>query len=1194
MQLRRRFQGEDMLFKRIEMHGFKSFAEPITIEFNEGITGIVGPNGSGKSNISDAVRWVLGEQSPKMLRGGKMEEVIFNGTDSRKARGMAEVTLFIDNSDGSLPIDYKEVAITRRMFRSGESEYHINGNQCRLRDIRELIMDTGIGVDGYSLIGQGKIADIISNKTESRREIFEEAAGIVAYRTKKAEAERKLASTTINMNRVQDIIGEIEGRIDGLREDSEKAKEYLELRDKHKSLEINIILKNVEGLERKNEFAEEDLRNVVYNLERLKAEKEKLEESINESNSRNERLEALSVDARETLIKSIDRLNLAVNKSEVDKERMTAIEDNTARITEELKALEEKKEREESNAGSFLQQKEEADKQAEEAEKQLEEKVEKYNAVADALSQLGEEADACRNSIYSLSSEISACNSEISSMELIIETLEKRKEALLNERNAGEDTENSTRKDLEEAQKERDQIAAEIERVKEEKIDSEEAHEAALKEERQLSQAEEELKLSLERMTARFKTIEEMESNYEGYTSAVKHVMRAKMPGIHGVIAELITVPAGYETAIETALGQSLQNIVCDDDKSARRAIESLKENKAGRMTFLPIKSIRGRERPNKKIAEEPGFVGFAPDCITYDKKFENIISYLLGRVVVVRDLEHALRISKLDFDLLTVTMDGEIINARGAITGGRFKHKSANILDRRTEMANLEKSIKEGAEKQEFYSSKLEGLKDEIKSLADDIAELDEKQRGLESSLMLKESAISVAKSVLDDMVSSADRVDRELESIQQEQENSNGIIEKVKADLKAKQEASAEAEKTCEEKLSLYETKKTEANEINEEIIAARILVTTCNEKKTHADDIADRIKASIAEIKADIETRKRQMAILEEEKGQITEGHVDIDEMIRGLEDAKTSAEERLQTVTDEKAALTASLASLNNEREELTGKIQGFQDQKYDLDVRKAKNDTQLETYKEKLWEDFEVSYIQAMEFKSEDFVMSRAVKENRQIKNRIRELGEVNVGAIEEYKQVSERYEFLTNERADVQKAMDDLNGIINEMDRTIRKKFKESFDQIVINFEKQFQDLFGGGHAELRLSDENDPLESNIDIIAQPPGKKLQNINLLSGGEKTLTAIALMFAVLQAKPTPFCILDEVEAALDDANIDRFIKCLRQFEGIQFTLVTHQKATMEQADVLYGVTMPEKGVSKVLSLSLEDDLSKYSN
>ena len=357
-------------------------------------------------------------------------------------------------------------------------------------------------------------------------------------------------------------------------------------------------------------------------------------------------------------------------------------------------------------------------------------------------------------------------------------------------------------------------------------------------------------------------------------------------------------------------------------------------------MTFLPIKSIRGRERPNKKIAEEPGFVGFAPDCITYDKKFENIISYLLGRVVVVRDLEHALRISKLDFDLLTVTMDGEIINARGAITGGRFKHKSANILDRRTEMANLEKSIKEGAEKQEFYSSKLEGLKDEIKSLADDIAELDEKQRGLESSLMLKESAISVAKSVLDDMVSSADRVDRELESIQQEQENSNGIIEKVKADLKAKQEASAEAEKTCEEKLSLYETKKTEANEINEEIIAARILVTTCNEKKTHADDIADRIKASIAEIKADIETRKRQMAILEEEKGQITEGHVDIDEMIRGLEDAKTSAEERLQTVTDEKAALTASLASLNNEREELTGKIQGFQDQKYDLDVRKC--------------------------------------------------------------------------------------------------------------------------------------------------------------------------------------------------------------------------------------------------------------
>ena len=1182
-----------MLFKRIEMHGFKSFAEPITIEFNEGITRIVGPNGSGKSNISDAIRWVLGEQSPKMLRGGKMEEVIFNGTDSRKPRGMAEVTLFIDNSDGSLPIDYKEVAITRRMFRSGESEYHINGNQCRLRDIRELIMDTGIGVDGYSLIGQGKIADIISNKTESRREIFEEAAGIVAYRTKKAEAERKLASTTLNMNRVQDIIGEIEGRIDGLREDSEKATEYLQLRDRNKTLEINIILKNVEGLERKNEFAEEDLRNVVYNLERLKAEKDKLEEEINESNSKNETLEAISVDAREALIKAIDKLNLAVNKGEVDRERMSAIEGNTSRIIEELQTLEEKKEKETTNAEGFLQQKEEADRQAAEAEANLQEKVDKYNTIADDLVRIGEEADECRNDMFRLTSEISGCKSEISSMELIGETLERRKQALLSESEAREDSEKTARQSIEEAQREREELAAEAEKIRTEKETAVNNHEQAQKEERQISMAAEELRLSMGRMSARLKTIEEMESNYEGYTSAVKHVMKSGMSGVHGVVAELITVPTGYETAIETALGQSLQNLVCDDDTSARRAIRSLKENKAGRMTFLPLQSIRGREKPSRALADEAGFVGFAPECISYGKKYDDVISYLLGRVVIVRDLESAIRISKLEKDILTVTLEGEIINARGAITGGRFKHKTANILDRRAEMARLDQEIKDGAEKQEAYAAKLDGLKEEIRGFSEEIAGLDEKQRGIESSLMLKESAIRVAEGTLEDMKSSADKLERELESIRQEQENTALMIEQANEKIKAKQEAAAEAEKIADEKLTQYDDKKEEARVISEEITAARILVTTCDEKKAHADDIADRINSAIAEITADIDTRKRQLELLEEEKSQLTEGHMDIDGMIHELEEQKTTAEEHLQTVTDEKSALTARLAAMNNDREELTGKIQTFQDQKYDLDVRKARHDTQLETYKEKLWEDFEVSYIQAMEFKADDFVMSRAVKENRQIKSRMRELGEVNIGAIEEYKQVSERYEFLISERADVQKAMDDLNGIITEMDRTIRKKFKESFDQIVVNFEKQFQDLFGGGHAELRLSDENDPLESSIDIVAQPPGKKLQNINLLSGGEKTLTAIALMFAVLQAKPTPFCILDEVEAALDDANIDRFMDCLRQFDGIQFALVTHQKATMEQADVLYGVTMPEKGVSKVLSLSLEDDLSKYS-
>ncbi len=1181
-----------MLFKKIEMHGFKSFAEPITIEFNEGLTGIVGPNGSGKSNISDAIRWVLGEQSPKMLRGGKMEEVIFNGTDTRKSRGMAEVTLVIDNSDESLPIDYKEVAITRRMYRSGESEYHINGNQCRLRDIRELIMDTGIGVDGYSIIGQGKIADIISNKTESRREIFEEAAGIVAYRTKKSEAERKLASTTQNMARVQDIIGEIEGRIDGLREDSIKAGEYLELKEKNKKLEINIILKNVESLENKQAYAREDLETITASLDKLKAEKNRLDTEIVEAGTRSEALEAVSVEARERLIEAIDLLNRAVSKGEVDRERLSAIESNTERINQEITQLLEKKERELENSEEFMKQKAELDERAREADLKLQEKVEEYNGLTGIMTRLAEEADNFRNSIFRISTEITAGKSEISSMEMLRETLRKRQEILTRERDAGEDSNRETLDSLNGARRERDRLAEEMEAGREEALRLKQAMETRRREEKELAIQLEELKLSLGRMTARKKTIEELENNYEGYNHAVKHVMKSGLPGIHGVVAELIRVPEGYETAMETALGNSLQNIVCDDEDSARRAIVSLKENRAGRMTFLPLTSIKGREKPEAGIKKEKGVLGFGPECISCDSKYDSIISYLLGRVVLVDSMESAIRISRKYNGILVVTLDGEIINERGAITGGKFKNKTGNILDRRAEINQLGKEIEALNKKQSKNIEKMEKVREEIGNLTDKSAELEESIRAGEHALLMKVNEISMAENALADLKNSGDKVNRELESISREQENSLRMIGEIRKSIAEKEAAIKEAESLCNEKLSLHEERKGEFNSLSEEITAARITVTAAQEQKSHAEEMMERINRELSDIEEDITRRRQQLESMEAEKRELTEGSTGIDGIISRQEAVKAEAEQRLEEVSGEKAALAGEISEMNSAREELNRKIQVLQDQKYDLDVRRAKNETQLEAFKEKLWEDFEVSYIQAMEFKAEDFALSRAVKENRQIKNRIRELGEVNVGAIEEYQVVKERYEFLTGEREDVQKAMDDLNRIISEMDKTIKTRFRESFDRIVINFEKQFKELFGGGHAELRLSDESNPLESNIDIVAQPPGKKLQNINLLSGGEKTLTAIALMFAVLQAKPTPFCILDEVEAALDDANIDKFIHCLRKFDNVQFTLVTHQKATMEHADVLYGVTMPEKGISKVLSLSLEDDLSPY--
>lgn len=1177
-----------MYFKKIEMHGFKSFAEPVVIEFNQGITCIVGPNGSGKSNISDAIRWVLGEQSPKMLRGGKMEEVIFSGTDSRKSRGMAEVTLVIDNENGNLPIDYKEVAITRRMFRSGESEYRINGNQCRLRDIRDLIMDTGIGVDGYSIIGQGKISEILSNKTESRREIFEEAAGIVTYRTKKAESERKLASTGANMERVSDIIGELEGRIDGLREDSIKAKEYLELKDRYKELEINITLKNIENLELKNEYIKDDIAQLQLQMDSVNEKKTRLESELADCAGRTEALEGVAAETQEKLLSVIDELNAAVNRKQVDRERLAAIDENTQRLRKEIEHLLEKKEKEQESGREYSQKRTELERKLEEQRSALREKAAQYDEASDELAALLEQIDRYRTDIFEFSAAVNSGEAEINSLERLRETLDKRQEQLLQEKDSGNDSSKEALDRLNRLRNEKMQTAEELDELKERAAAQKDRASADKERERSLSRNVEELRISLGQLSARMKTIQEMESNYEGYNYAVKHIMKSDLAGIDGVVAELITVPRGYETAIETALGAALQNIVCADDNSAKATIQSLKANRAGRMTFLPLTSVKGKAYRDRRLESEPGFIGFGPDCLQYDSRYQGIIDYLLGRVVLVDDMDNALRLSKLVSEFRFVTLDGEVINARGAITGGRYRNKTANILDRKAEIDLLRQEIAAGKTKREKYETELAQLRESMNEAAGILSDLEIQTRQKEQQLMSMENEIKLSESLLKDMRTSSDKLSRELENISAEKENSRAMIEKIRESIEQNNAAITAAEQEAALKQTAYEERREAFEKINEEITAARIAVNSCENEKEHLDSMVSRIDAAAEELRRDISSRERQLEEMKAEKERLTSGSFDTGSIIEAREAEKQRLEDCLSEVSAEKSEISARASELTREKEEAGDKLGSVQNQKYELEIRNAKNETQLDTYKNRLWEDFGVSYIQAMEFKSDEFVMSQAVKENRQIKNRISELGEVNVGAIEEYKTVKERYDFLTGQRADIQEAMDALNKIIDDMDKTIKVKFKESFDRIVINFEEKFRELFGGGHAELRLSDENDPLGSDIDIVAQPPGKRLQNINLLSGGEKTLTAIALMFAVLKAKPTPFCILDEVEAALDDANIDRFIDCLRKFEGIQFTLVTHQKATMEHADVLYGVTMPEKGVSKVLSLSLEDD------
>ena len=995
-----------MFFKRLELNGFKSFADPVTIEFTDGITCIVGPNGSGKSNISDAIRWVLGEQSPKMLRGGKMEEVIFAGTQNRKAKGMAEVTLVIDNSDHMLPIDYTEVAITRRMYKLGESEYLINKNPCRLRDIRELIMDTGIGVEGYSVIGQGKIADIVSNKMDSRREIFEEAAGVVKYKSKKAEAERKLDSAVIDLSRVNDIILEIEGRIDKLKEDSEKAQEYLSIKDKAADVEINIILKQIEQADQKSDAVKEEIEEIEKTLKKAENEKSGSEEKLRDLREKRKETEDKLVLLRTELARCIDEVHELSARQSVNEEKRLSLAGEKKRLESEIEETEDKIKREENNAAEMGRTVASASLECEELEKSLG---------------------------------------------------EKQKETL---------------------QAEKSQMEAET------------LLEAA-------SYELEKLKVEKGKISARVALLEDLEKSYEGYNGAVKYLMDKKLSGIIGTLGDLLIVPRGYELAIETELGGKLQNIVCKDDTVASKAIEMLKKDKAGRLTFLPVEDLKVQPPLSVDgLENKKGFIGLASDLVSCEGGYQSIVEYVLGNVVLCDDLDNAIEMSRdNDGPHKFVTLEGDIINMAGALTGGSLKNNSSNILTRK-------------AEKEE--------LKGQLGSM------------------------------------------EKEIEK-----------AEKAKADAQ-KAFTGAGAGKAKEEEMQI------------------RMELNSAMLRLQNAKDLESLVQAGIEDLKNTRSSKEKSLESAKRQIEQIESFAASSKQILAEKESEKAAADEKLQNAQNVKDNISLELEKLESESSVLQEKLYEIQGRKHDAQVRQARFDTQSDNLKEKLWDEFEMSYAQAAEHEDPDFVLSRALKDSREYKERLREIGDVNVGAIEEYKAVSERYTFLTAQRDDITKAMDELKKVISDMDRIIKARFKENFDTVVVNFEDTFRELFKGGHARLSLEDPDNPLESAIEIEAQPPGKKLQNMNLLSGGEKTLTAIALMFAVLKSKPTPFCILDEIEAALDETNIDTVASYIRSFNGPQFTLITHQKLTMEYADVLYGVTMPESGITQVLSLKLGDD------
>lgn len=1186
-----------MYFKRLEMHGFKSFAEPVIIDFHEGITCIVGPNGSGKSNISDAVRWVLGEQSPKALRGGKMEEVIFNGTESRRPRGMAEVTLVIDNSTGILDIEYKEVAITRRMFRSGESEYLINDNPCRLKDIRELIMDTGIGVDGYSIIGQGKISDIVSNKPESRREIFEEAAGIVAYKTRKQETERKLIGTKNNLERIDDIVGEIEGRIGGLKEDSIKAKRYLELKEHYKDLEINIILRNIESTLHKNEEYSGDISELGNKLDSINRQRKQADESFQELQKRNGVLEELSSDLNRKLIENKDKMNSISSESRLNHEKLLHLSKEEERLSGEVSNFAELIAAGEKELENLRTELTVIDENLADAEKRLQEKIYLYDSVTGESSKFSNIIDDNNEKIISLNSEAASKKSEVKSYKSYQYTLEDRKERLQTELEKLQENQAKSTSELDEKNREIERLQGLQNEIKE-KIQSQlENRQKLEQEELYFRRKLEELKISQSRTETRLHTIEEMEQNFEGYNYAVKYIMRCGISGIEGVVGEMINVPEGYETAVETALGAAMQNIVVADDDCAKKAITALKVSQSGRLTFLPVDSINSKKAVlDGSITSDHGFCGIGSELIDFEPRYKKIFDYLLGRVAIVKDLNSAILLSKRGSNgVRFVTLDGEVINSGGAITGGRYKNKSANLLERKNEISKLKNLLHSQEIGIDETSKKLNEKKDALSEMIRISKEDVERIRKCEISIARVKDGITYLENVIADIKLNAEKNEKEIIQIDRDLSEMSDVILKFDEESRAAQSEIEKIGKEMDEILQKHQKNKKAIEFANQGITEARIDVNLWEEKRNNLNGNIEKNKEAVERLRVRSEEQVDKLSDIREDKGKLEQGTGGSNMQLERLKVKLLELQEDIEKVSLEKSEVGVKLGELGNEITRTDRESNLYRDQKYQLEIKKAKNDTQLDNMKDKLWNEFEISYAQAGDLRKEEFAMSSAVKESREIRKELKEIGDVNVGAIEEYKQVSKRYEFLTEQREDILKAMEELEDLVNNLDKTIMRSFKENFNKVEENFENVFEELFGGGYAELRMENENNPLESGIEIVAQPPGKKLQNINLMSGGEKTMTAIALMFAVLKTKPTPFCILDEIEAALDDKNIDKFSHYLRKFAETQFALITHQKATMEHADVLYGITMPERGISKVLSLRMGDyDPDEYTS
>ena len=1186
-----------MYLKSIEVQGFKSFANKITFEFHNGITGIVGPNGSGKSNVGDAVRWVLGEQSAKQLRGGNMQDVIFSGTETRKPLGFAYVAITLDNSDHKLPIDYQEVTIARRLYRSGESEYLLNGTSCRLKDVNELFYDTGIGKEGYSIIGQGQIDKILSGKPEERRELFDEAAGIVKFKRRKNTAIKKLEEEQQNLTRVNDILSELTRQLAPLEKQAETAKVYLKKKEALKQLDIQMFLvemarirEQLKAVEEKYEIAQSDLEETCKSFDVTKTEYENLEKEL-------EILETEIQKSREqSTQKTLEKQNLE-NQTHLLQEQIHSAKQNETQYQERAVALDADIDKRKKEEQGYLEEQSQLEEKAAEFSRVQSQAQEAFKEIAIEIHNLEEAIESGKNEIIEILNQRASIKGKLQRYDTMMEQISIRKVAL-NQRNLTLRSEVAQLDASEEQYKTQKQ---EIEETIEKLIRQGNRCEDQIKKyQAEISRATQQLeneKTAYHREASRLESLKNITERYDGYGNSIRRVMEQKknVSGIKGVVADLLKVEKNYETAIETALGGSIQNIVTDNENTAKGMIEFLKKNKYGRATFLPLTSMKNKKTFNNPAAlKEPGVIGVASDLVQVEAEYEGLANYLLGRTLVVDHIDHGIAIAKkYQYTIRMVTIEGESLNPGGSLTGGAFKNNS-NLLGRRREIDELHENVEKLKLNIEKLQAALEEYRNKRNHFRDEAGRIQEslqEQYIQENTVQMNLNSMSDKRAEIKQGYENLKRENAELEKQTKEiEENSQSI--QLEMEASASQESALE--KSINEKQEELESRKKQETDISKELEKSQLEGAGITSRKGFIQENLRRIKE---ELEGLTNQKEALFAGMEEGKEEALKKETEIVKIRQEIELAAKEEEEdreKLQEALLKKEKMTQEHKAFFSKRDELSARMNLLDKESYRLLGQKEKLEENQETQVNYMWEEYEITYSQAL-IDMPDELQERAEIKSAisNMRSEIRQLGNVNVNAIEEYKELSERHTFMKTQHDDLVQAEETLQGIINELDTGMRRQFEEKFGQIRIEFDKAFKELFGGGKGTLELDEEEDILEAGIRIISQPPGKKLQNMMQLSGGEKALTAIALLFAIQNLKPSPFCLLDEIEAALDDSNVTRYAKYLHKLtKNTQFIIITHRRGTMAAADRLYGITMQEKGVSTLVSVDLiENDLDK---